>query len=279
MCKVAAIAKVSDTNRKAAWELMRLLGGIISEYNDDGLGYASFDKAGNLFGERWLINKTAFTDLEQLKGMNAQKLGMIYNSFGEVKRDEAQGIIFHTRAATCGKGIKNTHPFINDINKPEIAIIHNGVIANHELLTKKYSTCDSETIVHLYEQYNVADDYTKLATLVQRLLGWFTVLTLAKDKTGRMVMDIFTDGQRLSSYYIPELDTRVYSTSPRDIVLATSALGMSVRDGESFYSNTARRLDLLTGTVIESSKLPTNFVHTGGMFDDDTSLVTYYFRR
>ncbi len=98
MCKVAGVTKITDNNREDVWVFMQLLGELISQGNDDGLGYAAFDKGGNIFGEKWLINKTAFKDLSQIKKMNAEKMKNIYTFFGDtVLRDQAQAIILRQR--------------------------------------------------------------------------------------------------------------------------------------------------------------------------------------
>ncbi len=161
----------------------------------------------------------------------------------------------HTRAATCGKGIDNAHPFVNNIDNPEVAIIHNGMIYNDHDFKKKYSTCDSEVLVHLYDQHRVSTSLDKLNGFVDKLSGWFTVLALAKDASGRMVMDAFSDSGRLGSYFIEELDTRVYSTSADDIVRIAKGLGFTVKDYQKMDADTAFRIDVATGEQIEHVKL------------------------
>jgi predicted glutamine amidotransferase len=258
MCKVAGVTHVTDENRDDVWVFMQLLAELISLGNDDGLGYASFDKAGNVFGEKWLINKTAFKDLTQIKKMNAEKMSRIYTYFGDkVVKDEAQAIILHTRAATCGKGIENTHPFINDTDKPTVAIIHNGMIYNHQKFPRKYSTCDSEVIAHLYEANKVGSSISKLNEFTEEMQGWFTVLALSKDDSGKMVMDAFSDSGRLGSYFIKELNTRIYSTYADDVAKVARSLGLTPVDMEQIKPDTAFRIDVLTGEQIEFSKIKT----------------------
>lgn len=256
MCKIAACTKITDENRADVWVFMQLLGELISKGNDDGLGYASFDKKGNLFGEKWLINGTAFKDLTQIKSINSAKMNLIYNFFGDrVVRDEAQAIILHTRAATCTKGIENTHPFVDDKDSPKVAIIHNGMIYNEQLFTRKYSTCDSEVIAHLYSENKVSSDLKKLNDFSAKMKGWFTVLALSKDDSGKMVMDAFTDSGRLGSYFIQELNTRVYSTYADDVYRVAKQLGLTPVDCEKMDSDTAFRVDVLTGEQIEFTKI------------------------
>lgn len=255
MCKIAGITKVTDKNRDEVWAMMIALGDIMSRSQRDGLGYAAFDKKGQLFGERWLENDLAFTDFSMNKKLNPAKIEKIYNFFGEkVVRDEAQAIILHARMATCGRGIINTHPFTDNIDKPHTAIIHNGIIANDDELEKKFSTCDSEVLVHLYEKHKVAEKLDNIKKVVSELIGWYTVLNLTTDDKGRMVMDIYTDAPRLNSYFVKELDTRVYSTSAYDIEEAAKILEFTISDKQTVVSNMAYRIDVLTGEMLEETK-------------------------
>lgn len=256
MCKVAGVTKITDANRNDVWIFIQLLGELMSKGNDDGLGYAAFDKQGNIFGEKWLLNQTAFKDLTQSKGINSTKLDMIYNFFGDkVLKNEAQAIILHTRAATCAKGIKNTHPFIDNVDKPSVAIIHNGMIYNDHEFTHKYSTCDSEIIAHLYQEHKVGSDISNLNVFSPKMKGWFTVLALSKDDTGKMVMDGFSDSGRLGSYFIKELNTRIYSTYADDVYRIAKQLGFTPVDSEKMDQDTAFRIDVLTGNIMEHIKI------------------------
>lgn len=257
MCKVAGVTHITDKNRDDVWVFMQVLGDIMTPGNNDGLGYAAFDKSGKLFGERWLVNKTAFTDMSMVfKGLTADKMNKIYSFLGDtVKRHEAQAIILHTRAATCGKNIENTHPFVDNEDNPEVAIIHNGIIHNHDAFKKKYSTCDSEVLAHLYADNKVQETIKNLKEFTPDLGGWYTVLNLAT-ANGKMVMDVYTDNGRLESYYIPALETRVYSSRGEDIKEAAQFLGLEVRQHMRTKSDTAFRVDVLTGDVVEFTKLP-----------------------
>lgn len=280
MCKIAGVAKLTDKNRDNAWAMLIAIGDIMSRSQRDGLGYAAFDKSGNLFGERWLENKLAFTDFSVNSKMTPAKIEKNYNFFGEkVLRQEAQAIILHTRMATCGRGIKNTHPFVDNLEKPHTAIIHNGIIANDEELEKKFSTCDSEVLVHLYEKHKVSENLENIKKVAAELIGWFTVLNLTTGPKGEMFMDIYTDAPRLVSYFVKELDTRVYSTSGMDIEEAASILEFTISDRQVIKSNMAYRIDVLTGEMIQETKtvgkiemspddIETNIVVAEGTADD-----------
>jgi predicted glutamine amidotransferase len=278
MCKVAGVTKITDKNREQVWMFMKVLGNLMSVGNKDGLGYAAFDKAGKLFGERWLINEWAFRDFSTIKGLTAKQAESVYSFFGEsVKRDEAQAIILHTRMATCEKGIKNTHPFVDSEENPTVAIIHNGMIYNDEVFTKKFSSCDSEVLAHLYKDADVASNLKNIHEFVNKLMGWFTVLNLSTDKDGNMVMDAYTDTGRLASYFIPELDTRVFSTYRGDIEETAKIFNYKITHCLQYKKNTMFRMDVKTGMVTVSDKwrsapAPTLDSFTSQMFPEIVSM-------
>jgi predicted glutamine amidotransferase len=279
VCKIAMVPKVTDRNRSDVWVFAQLLGELISQGNTDGLGYSAFDKQGRIFGEKWLINKTAFKDLTQIPGINSNKLENIYQWFGqEVIRDEAQAIILHTRAATCARGIANVHPFVDNPLDPKVALIHNGMIYNDRKFKKKYSTCDSEVLVPLYAENKVAASLSNLNEFTAKLEGWFTVLALSTDKDERMVIDAFSDNGRLGSYYIEELETRVYSSYASDVLRIATALGFHATDEQNMEADTAFRIDAINGEVLEKIKIkaniPVNVYGGRGMWDDWEPNVT-----
>lgn len=280
MCKVAGITKVTDKNRDDVWIFMQVLGEYMTRGNNDGLGYAAFDKSGNIFGEKWLFNKTAFADLSQLfSSITAEKAAQMYAYFGDkVVKNEAQAIILHTRMATCAKNIQNTHPFVDNIDNPTVATIHNGVIYNDDFFEKKYSTCDSEVLVHLHKKFNVQEKLSNVGNFTLDLQGWYTVLNLVKTKDNEMFMDIYSDTGRLESYYIPELETRVYCTSASDIKATADFLGLTCKQYMKLKPNSMMRIDVLSGEIVDHGNLPEdetiqeiggNIYHAYGSLDDE----------
>ena len=102
--------------------------------------------------------------------------------------------IAHTRWATHGAPTKdNAHPHISN-NK--IAIVHNGIIENHqeikqELLQQGYkfiSETDSEVICHLFHHYsNENSDAVKILTAVShRLKGSFAIAAIDSSKADKI---------------------------------------------------------------------------------------------
>ena len=253
MCKVAGVNGVNDENREAVWEFMQELGSRISVGNPHGLGYSAVDKNGDIFGEKWLHNADAFRDPSNMRNLNfyGTKVKDSYSFFGKkVKRDEARSIILHTRAATCDINIDNVHPFYDNKEDPEVVLIHNGAITNDDTLTKIHSTCDSEVIVHEYLKENCVKDLNNIQKVADSIHGWYTCLVLAKDENGKPFMDIFSENGRLATYFVKELNCRIYSSVAHDIKETCEFFGYSYTDGFKFLSDSMRRLDIDNGDIL-----------------------------
>lgn len=273
MCKVAGVAGVTDENRDDVWLLMIALGDLMSRGNNDGIGYAAFDKNDRIFGERWLINNTWFRDLSRDKRIKPTMLQSIYNFFGEkVNRDQAKSIILHTRASTNVVCMENTHPFVDDIDHPTTALIHNGVIWNEDQFKKLFSTCDSEVILTEYLKAKGSHNSLNINDFTQKLEGWFTCLVLAKDPSGMPIVDAFTDNGRLASFWFPKLKVRVYSSEASDIKRAADILGLKTEKQQKMESKTFFRMNANTGEIFQEGELKVmkrgGITHATGNFND-----------
>lgn len=249
MCKVAAVMQIKESNRKKVWNFMKKLGEEMTHYNNDGLGYAAVDLKDKIFGEKWLDNGAAFG--KSHINHNLPTAGpYAYDSFGEVNREEAKSIILHTRMATCSIGIDNTHPFVDDLENPTKALIHNGVIYNHASFLKKYSTCDSEALLTSYIEEQVAEDSENIKHLFEAIEGWFVVFnfTTIEDK---VYLDLFTNVDRLVSSYVDELGTTVFSTSQTDIINTCKHFGYTFKNMKHYPSDKFWRFNINTGEVVK----------------------------
>jgi glucosamine--fructose-6-phosphate aminotransferase (isomerizing) len=104
--------------------------------------------------------------------------------------------IAHTRWATHGVPSEaNAHPHISG---PEIAIVHNGIIENHEtlraeLITAGYvftSETDTEVIVHrIHQHLQVEKDLDKaVRKTVAELEGAYALVVLSRDEPGKLIL-------------------------------------------------------------------------------------------
>lgn len=107
--------------------------------------------------------------------------------------------IGHTRWATHG-GVteSNAHPHVSPSQaKPEIAVVHNGIIENHDELREKlkklgyqfYSQTDTEVIAHLVHFYHAkgADLLGAVKQALTELTGAFAISVIAYNQPDMMV--------------------------------------------------------------------------------------------
>jgi len=263
MCKIVSFAGITPETQKNAWKFILALAPIMSKVDDDGFGYAAFDRSGNLFGERWLNNKQAFKNRPQPNQVTEFDNQIInefndllsvpnkepkYNNFGELS-DNICAITLHARMATSGKEFVNTHPFVEG----RTSLIHNGVISNHHRLSKKHSSCDSEVILHEYIKSDVHSDINNFQKVAGALEGYYAlgILTQAEDQ---LVMDIVKDGRAsLSAAYVKELQTIVFATSLSHIFEAAKKCKFKVTSHYNVKENSIFRINALTGKVIQTA--------------------------
>ena len=122
----------------------------------------------------------------------------------QVNTDKLEGTtgIAHTRWATHGApAIHNAHPHFShgpgavDAKPGKIALVHNGIIENHEelraaLQAKGYvfdSQTDTEVIVHLVESLYDGDLFEALKSAVGQLHGAYAIAAFCKDEPHRVV--------------------------------------------------------------------------------------------
>ena len=105
--------------------------------------------------------------------------------------------IAHTRWATHGAPVSsNAHPhFSPNEQEPRIALVHNGIIENHEELRAELeglgyrfeSQTDTEVIAHLIDHLYSDDLFDAVRQAVRRLRGAFSIAVLAQAEPHRVV--------------------------------------------------------------------------------------------
>jgi glucosamine--fructose-6-phosphate aminotransferase (isomerizing) len=105
--------------------------------------------------------------------------------------------IAHTRWATHGApASNNAHPhFSPNEASPRIALAHNGIIENHELLRTElrdqgytfHSETDSEVIAHLIDSLYRGDLRTAVRAAVARLRGTYAIAVCCRDEPSRVI--------------------------------------------------------------------------------------------
>lgn len=257
---------INDTNRTRAKQLIFEMGEVMSTMPDnDGLGYSALDKEGKLFGERWLNNRDAFEErfkvLDQESDLVKGFGGMVklkeeskYNSFGigMAGLEELTAITLHTRNATSERGFKNTHPFVSG----QTSIIHNGTIRNAKNLKLEMSTCDSESLLHVYLHHKVNEDLTQLDVALQRVVGTYAFAVFGLDGEGKRILDVVKDDrQDLTMAFVKELNTYVLTTSYDQLVTACKSIGFTIIGVYSVTEKMAARINPITGECLQTTTI------------------------
>lgn len=256
MCKLAMITGITDETRENAWMFVKEMAKEMSGSPEkDGFGYAAIDNEGELFGERWLHNNEAFMhrnpfgnkiDNEMLKKCKILSREKVYGSFGKLN-DNIRSITLHSRMATNTVNYRNTHPFVEDYT----SVVHNGVISNDAKLTKKYSTCDSEVILHEYIKYNVGNKPHKFQKVANKLEGYYALGIFSRTSQGRVILDVVKDGSaRLDAFFVKELNCLVFATpkwSTNPVEDVCKKLGFTVESKYKVKDCKLQRFDAMTG--------------------------------
>lgn len=125
----------------------------------------------------------------------ARTVSRVHELVERVGEDGVKGTvgIAHTRWATHGAPeVCNAHPHIS---RNRIALVHNGIIENHEeirheLQAKSYeftSQTDTEVIAHLINDNDDGDLLKAVMTAVTRLRGSYAIAVIAADEPDRVI--------------------------------------------------------------------------------------------
>jgi len=111
----------------------------------------------------------------------------------KIRNKSGETGIAHTRWATHGApATENAHPIVS---RGEIAVVHNGIIENHdelraELEAKGYrfeSQTDTEVIAHLVHSLDQGDLLDAVRRAARRLKGAYAIAVLSKTSPGTVV--------------------------------------------------------------------------------------------
>jgi glucosamine--fructose-6-phosphate aminotransferase (isomerizing) len=111
----------------------------------------------------------------------------------QVQKLSAATGIAHTRWATHGApATENAHPIVS---RGEVAVVHNGIIENHEALRAELegrgyrfeSQTDTEVIAHLVHSFYDGDLLEAVRRAVQRLEGAYAIAVVSKRQPGTVV--------------------------------------------------------------------------------------------
>ena len=127
--------------------------------------------------------------------LRVRSVDRVHNLCIQVAEDGIHGDtgIAHTRWATHGAPeICNAHPLIS---RQRIALVHNGIIENHEELRKQLQTkgyeftsqTDTEVIAHLINDFYEGDLLQAVTKAICYLKGSYAIAVIASDEPNRIV--------------------------------------------------------------------------------------------
>ena len=177
--------------------------------------------------------------------------------------------IAHTRWATHGAPVtRNAHPHFSGLGQeaPSIALVHNGIIENHEELRTELqavgylfeSQTDSEVIAHLVHHLYHGDLLEAVQKAVTRLKGAYAIAVFCRDEPHRIVA---------ARYGSP----LVIGRGTNENFLASDALALAGTTDQIVYLEDGDVADLQLGNVWimdatgkqVNRKIHTVHVHTG----------------
>lgn len=280
MCKVLMVAGIKKKHQEKLKNLLGVAAEIMGRSEDDGVGYAAITTKGKIYGEKWLNKDDAFKihaqpkikfsqlfmdellgDAAKWKANSKVTEDIVYGRFGSLTQeamDDTVAVILHARKKTEGdKSIVNTHPFyiIDDKKQEDVALIHNGSISNHAALTKKFSNCDSEVILHEYVKNFMNYNPWGIEEVARTLKGQYTVGVLSSQQleTGEITphLDIFKYKKDLHAAYFPELEAVVFSTWSSTLEEIGRKTGLALENIIEVKDEFLIRINAITGERME----------------------------
>jgi glucosamine--fructose-6-phosphate aminotransferase (isomerizing) len=161
------------------------------------LEYRGYDSCGVAVIEPLIGGKsaTAHTTLKR-----ARSTHRVAELIDQVQKEHLTGVIgiAHTRWATHGAPVKhNAHPHFSglDPKQPRIALVHNGIIENHEALHDMLtqagyvfeSQTDTEVIAHLINHLYQGDLFEAVQKASRQLKGAYAIAVFCRDEPHRLV--------------------------------------------------------------------------------------------
>jgi hypothetical protein len=293
MCRVFMIPHIKEGKLEKTQEFVKEMARVLSTHEKDGVGYAALTRDGRVFGEKWVNFEEAFKihgnpppDLgltalmdnfgEAIKFKEEpKKQGEVYGAFGDLSLvGDACAVILHARKKTIGDlCVENTHPFFyfgggEHAADVDVALIHNGSIANHKELIKRTSTCDSEVILNEYTENQMNLNPWHIEQLAATLYGDYAVGVLSSTTDGDElipILDVFKSNKDLFVGWIPELETFAFCTSEYNLDTGAKACGLTVQYVAQVRDGAYLRFNCLTGKraeeilVFEPSKRGTDY--------------------
>jgi glutamine---fructose-6-phosphate transaminase (isomerizing) len=209
------------------------------------LEYRGYDSAGLA-----VLNESA-------KLERARVLGKVNNLVASLEETPVQGDcgIAHTRWATHGKpSVKNAHPHIC---REQVALVHNGIIENHEALRvvqsqngyEFESETDTEVVVNQVHSH-LSEGMDLLAAVqatVSQLKGAYALGVISEKEPGRMIAarhgGPLLIGVGLGEYFIASDKFALLPVTQQFIILEEGDIADIHRDSVKIYNSAGEQVE------------------------------------
>lgn len=268
MCKIFAVAGLNAESAPKAMALLKRATPALTANDKDGFGYSTFARETGLWVERWLTPKYAWRlrngpqVSKRLNGM-ITPLTSLHSTVGrEPKEETITSLIAHSRMATCGVSMSNTHPFVGKTDIGKFALIHNGVVYGN-LDLRGSDNCDSVGILNEYLRRDVPSFPANIAEVAEHLSGSFACAVLAHAKQDvPPYMDIFRNsGSQLHAIEVEDIGI-VFCTSDTIVCDAAVSLGFNILNIATVDTGRLIRLDAVSGEVLTTATFQGDHYHS-----------------
>jgi hypothetical protein len=270
MCKLLCIVDIEDQDK--ALQFIEEAIKPMTKTDDDGLGLIMMGSEG-LGVERWLypddFPETSVIP-EKLSKYTAL-LPVNYSSQGSLSQKDIYALGIHSRQATTPKCLENVHPFV----RKNTALIHNGMISNHEAFKKYVSTCDSEALLSLYLEHKVKSNLPNIQLVCDEVTGYYAFMVF--DPEQKAVTIVKDNRAELSFGHVPGVGT-VFCTTPEIIKNTGGKLLKTKIETYPFPSNMVMRWtkDQPMVETLDLEPIVTTTIYYGGKketkIEDSTKL-------
>jgi glutamine---fructose-6-phosphate transaminase (isomerizing) len=138
-----------------------------------------------------------FSDGELKRARSTARVAQLAQQVAEESFEGLTGIA-HTRWATHGAPVThNAHPHFSGLNggQPKIALVHNGIIENHDELRAMLqeagyvfdSQTDTEVIAHLVHHHYDSDLLQAVQAATSALKGAYAIAVMCRDEPHRLI--------------------------------------------------------------------------------------------
>lgn len=227
MCKLLCIVDIENVD--LAKRFLIAAKGPMTRTDSHGLGIIRLG-ANGLGVQRWLDPKNYPTRRDTFLSSYASLLREEYNETGISGTPFALGM--HSRFATCARTLENVHPFIRNGS----ALIHNGIITNHQDFKKEVSTCDSEALLSSYLESSVSDSIDNVQSVVNVIDGSYAFMVFNE----KGYVDIVKDGTSLHISHVSGVGT-VFCTTEQIIRTAARSIKRKVTSVQALPAYVAIR--------------------------------------